>query len=223
MGYYPIALRLDGRSCVVIGGGDVATRKVEVLLATGGRVTVIAPRLTPTLAGLADTHEVLHHARHYHRGDLAGAFLAVVATDDGVVQRAVAGEAEAERVLLNVVDEPALCGFIVPAVVKRGSVTVAVSTGGSSPALARKMRERLAEQIGQEYGLLADVLGRLRERLAASMERQEMFGRLVDSPALIWLREGRFDDVDRLLAEVVGADCSLAELGVPLSPRTNGV
>jgi precorrin-2 dehydrogenase/sirohydrochlorin ferrochelatase len=186
-------------------------------------VTVIAPGLTPTLAALAETHEVLHHGRYYRTGDLAGAFLAVAATDDGVVQRAVASEAEAERVLLNVVDEPALCGFILPAVVERGSVTVAISTGGSSPALARKMREQLAEQIGQEYGVLADLLGRLRGRVAASLERQEMLGRLVDSPALSWLRDGRFEDVDRLLAEIVDADCSLAGLGVPLTPRTTGI
>jgi precorrin-2 dehydrogenase/sirohydrochlorin ferrochelatase len=217
MGYYPIALRLDGRTCVVIGGGEVAARKVEALLAAGGRVTVVAPELTDRLAALAETHEIVHHARLYRSGDLSGAFLAVAATDDRAVQRAIASEAEQEHALLNVVDVPTLCSFFLPAVVQRGKVSVAISTGGASPALARKLRETLSRQIGDEYAVFADVLARLRARLAPSRNRREVFEQLVDSPALSWLREGRFQDVDRLLADIVGADCSLAELGVRLN------
>lgn len=222
MGYYPVALRLDGRLCVVIGGGDVAARKVEALLFAGGRVTVVAPELAASLAARAETHEVVHRPRRYRQGDLRGAFLAVAATDDEDVQRAVAAEAEAEHALLNVVDAPALCTFILPAIVRRRDVTVSISTGGASPTLARKMREVLAEQVGDEYGVLADVLGRLRSRVAASAERREMFGRLVDSPALTWLREGRFGEVDRLLTNIAGEGCTLAGLGVELpQPATS--
>jgi precorrin-2 dehydrogenase/sirohydrochlorin ferrochelatase len=224
MGYYPIALRLEGRACVVIGGGEVAARKTEALLAAGGRVTVVAPELTEQLAALAETHEIVHHARPFCSGDLSGAFLAVAATDDRAVQRAIALEADHEHVLLNVVDVPALCTFILPAVLQRGSVTVAISTGGASPALARKLRETLSREIGDEYAVFADVLARLRARLAPSPNRRDVFEQLIDSPLLSWLREGRLREVDRLLADVVGDDCSLAGLGVRLnSPAVRGL
>jgi precorrin-2 dehydrogenase/sirohydrochlorin ferrochelatase len=179
-------------------------------------VTVIAPGVTPTLAGLAETHEIVHYPRPYQSGDLAGAVLAIAATDDPAVQRAVAVEAAAERVLLNVVDVPALCTFVLPAVVRQRDLTVAISTGGASPALARKIREELAERFGPEYGVFAHILARLRERLPPSPERQRLFGQLVDSPALTWLRERRLADLDQLLARLVGGDCSLASLGVTL-------
>jgi precorrin-2 dehydrogenase/sirohydrochlorin ferrochelatase len=222
MAYYPIALRLEGRACVVIGGGEVAARKLDTLLAAGARVTVVAPELNERLVALADTHEIVHHARAYRSGDLSGAFLAIAATDDPTVQRAIAAEADQAHVLLNVVDVPALCTFIVPAVVQRGSVTVAVSTGGASPALARKLRETLSLHtlhIGDEYAVFADLLARLRARLAPNAKRREVFEQLIDSPALSLLRERRFEDVDRLLGDIVGDGCSLAGLGVHVTAR----
>lgn len=141
--YYPAYLDVAGRPCTVIGGGNVAERKVRELAGAGARVTLVSPTATPFLAEQARHGEVRWVERAYVPGDLAGAFLAVAATDDGAVNGEVRAEATTARVLLNVVDAPALCDFIAPAVVERGAVTVAISTAGKSPALARKLREAM--------------------------------------------------------------------------------
>jgi siroheme synthase-like protein len=210
---FPVSLRLDGRPCVVIGGGRIAERKVEALLAAGARVTVIAPEVTPGLAALAETHEIIHLPRPVQAGDLRGAFLAIAASDDPGLQRALAAEAEAERVLLNVVDVPRLCTFTFPAVHRQGSVTFAISTGGASPGLARLIRDDLAGHVGPEHARLARLLGRLRQRVAPGAGRRKMFQGLLASPILEWFRQGRFKDIDELLARVAGRGCSLAALG----------
>jgi precorrin-2 dehydrogenase/sirohydrochlorin ferrochelatase len=216
MGSYPITLELEGRPCVVIGGGSVAERKVTGLREAGARVAVIAPQVTAGIAALARAGEIEHRARPYRPGDLGEAALVIAATDEGATQRAVATEAASERVPLNVADVPGLCTFTLPAVVRRGDVTIAISTGGSSPALARKLREELGKHVGGEYSVFAALLGRLRERLAPSRERQALFTRLVESPALEWLRAGQTEHVDHLLQTLVGAECTLAALGIDL-------
>ena len=139
--YYPVYLDLAGRRCVVIGAGEVAERKVTSLLASDADVMLVSPSATPELARPAEAGELRWIKRGYARGDLAGATLAIAATDDEAVNRAVHAEAEREKTLLNVADVPSLCGFIAPSVVERGPVTVAISTAGTSPALARKLRE----------------------------------------------------------------------------------
>ena len=139
--YYPAYLNIAGRRAVVIGGGEVAERKTAQLLASGADVTLVSPDATPELERLASEGRVRWIRRVYAPGDLAGAWLAIAATDDTEVHRGVHAEAEREKTLLNVVDVADLCGFIAPSVVQRGPVTVAVSTGGASPALARKIRE----------------------------------------------------------------------------------
>ena len=139
--YYPAYLDLAGRRCVVIGAGEIAERKVTQLLASGADVMLVSPSATPELERLAEQKELRWIRRAYVQGDLAGAVLAVAATDDEAVNRAVHAEAEREKTLLNVVDVPSLCGFIAPSIVERGPVTVAISTAGTSPALARKLRE----------------------------------------------------------------------------------
>ncbi len=223
---FPVSLRLDGRPCVVIGGGRVAQTKVESLLAAGARVTLIAPEVTPSLAALAETHEIVHLERSARPGDLRGAFLAVAASDDREAQHAVAAEAEAERVLLNVVDVPRLCTFTFPAVHRQGTVTIAVSSGGASPGLARSIRDDLACYVGPEHALLARLLGRMRERLDPGAERRGVLGAVLASPILEWLRQERFGDIDELLAQVGGRECSLAALGFDVRewsrPRAEG-
>ena len=139
--YYPAYLDLTGRRCVVIGAGLVAERKVLQLLASEAQVTLVSPTATDELRRLAGEGELRWIKRAYVRGDLAGAMLAIAATDEEEVNRQVHAEAEREKTLLNVVDVTPLCGFIAPSVVERGPVTVAISTGGASPALARKVRE----------------------------------------------------------------------------------
>jgi precorrin-2 dehydrogenase/sirohydrochlorin ferrochelatase len=221
MKYYPMFLRVAGRSCLVIGGGNVAAQKVDGLLAAGARVTVISPELCGPLEALAAAGKMTHLARAYAPGDVRGFFLVFAATDDQEVQSQVVREAHELGVLLNVVDRPTLCDFIAPAVIERGDLTIAVSTSGTSPALARQVRRQLAARFGPEYALALQLLRRLRERLVAppqtAADRQRIFTALVESPLLDYLREHRIADIDRLLAQTVGNGVSVAELGVELT------
>jgi precorrin-2 dehydrogenase/sirohydrochlorin ferrochelatase len=217
MKYYPVFLHVAGRRCVVIGGGEVAQRKVESLVAAGARVTVVSPSLTAELRGRAERGEIEHVNRPYRTGDLSGAFLAYAATDDEALHPTIAREAEAAGTLLNVVDRPEWCTFIVPAVASRGDLTVAVSTGGGSPALARRVRQEIERGLGPEYERALDVLARLRRHLRSqplsSAERQRILSGLVASDLLERLRASDAAGVDRLLAEHVGGQVSLASLG----------
>ncbi len=193
---YPIGLNLSGRPCLVVGGGEVALRKVEGLLAVGARLRVISPGLHPELAGMAREGRIQWEARPYRSGDLAGHFLIVAATDDQDVNEAVFREGESRGQLVNVVDDPPRCNFILPAVVRRGSLCLAVFTGGKSPMLSRRIREQLEGQFGPEYGDLIDLLGVARsavlERVGDIKLRTEIFRRLVYSDLLeVLVRDGR--------------------------------
>src|SRR5581483_10147284 len=157
MRYYPVLLDLAGRPCVVVGGGAVAEGKVPPLVAAGARVTVIAPALTPALAAQQRAGRFTHLARAYRPGDLAGAFLVIGATGDPEVNRAVHAEATERGALINVVDDPPHCGFILPSVLRRGDLVVAVSTSGSAPALAVRLRERLERELGDEYARFLEL------------------------------------------------------------------
>ncbi len=163
--YYPVFLDLRGRPCVIIGGGAVAERKVEGFLECGARVTVVSPDLATNLERRASKAEIRWCRRDYVEGDLKGAFLVIAATDRADINHAVAQEAEREAVILNVVDQPALCTFIAPAILRRGDVTLAMSTGGASPALARKLREVLETSEALEYAVLAPILARARKEI----------------------------------------------------------
>lgn len=165
--YYPVCLDLRGRPCVVIGGGAVAARKVEGLLDCGAVVTVVAPALTPSLQAMQEAGAISARLRPYAEGDLEGAALAIAATDDREVNTRVAAEARARSVWLNAADDPERCDFILPAIVRRGDLQIAISTGGRSPALARRVREDLERLLPAEYAdllpLLADVRAELRQ------------------------------------------------------------
>ena len=163
--YYPVFLDLKGRSCVIIGGGEVAERKIRSLQECRARVTVISPEVTPAIEEMAGRDELEWIPREYSRGDLQGVFLAIAATDRQKVNEAIAGEAETEKVILNVVDNTPLCTFIAPSVLKRGEVTMAISTGGASPALARKLRESLEHSEALGYASLAEILSSARKEV----------------------------------------------------------
>ncbi len=189
---------LDQRRAVVVGGGRIATQKVAGLLEANARVTVVSPTLTAKLKALAGTERITVIDRLYRQGDLAGAFVVIAATDDPATNKAIWREAEQRGCLVNVVDDPAHCNFIVPAVVRRGEVTVAISTGGASPALARRLRERLETLVGPEYGDLALLLSELRPELKARYKdkkaRLEAAFRLVDSDLIDVVREKGLDE-----------------------------
>jgi precorrin-2 dehydrogenase / sirohydrochlorin ferrochelatase len=186
---YPVNLVVEGRRCVVVGGGAVAARKVEGLVAAGADVVVIAPEISGPIRELG----VSLVERGYRLGDLAGAWLAIAATDDPGVNRLVHADGEAAGVWINAADDPQACAFTLPAVVRRGPVMVTVSTAGHSPALAGWIRGQVAAQFGPEVGLLAELLSEARDQLkAAGRSTEDVDWR----PALDWdmlelIRSGR--------------------------------
>ncbi len=163
--YYPVSLNIRGRKCVVLGGGQVALRKVKVLLEHGADAEVISPDLCPELVQLAGSGKISVRTHAYETGDLAGAFLAVAATDDAEINRQVAAEAQNRAILVNVVDDAENSNFIVPSYLRRDGLTIAVSTSGQSPALARKIRTRLEREITDQYGTLTRLIGEVRAEI----------------------------------------------------------
>lgn len=162
MTYYPVFLDLDEKRCVVVGGGMVALRKVNMLLDHDARVDVISPDLCAEMSRLDREGKIKALVREYEDGDLEGAFLVVAATNDSMINQRVAREANARGILVNVVDVPKLCSFIVPSYLRRGDITIAVSTSGKSPALARKIRSMLEKQFGEKYAQLVEVVEEVR-------------------------------------------------------------
>jgi siroheme synthase-like protein len=177
--YYMACLDLEGRRCVVVGGGEVGLEKALGLLECGASVTVVAPELDDRLR----RDDVEWVARAYEPRDLRGAFLVVAATADRVVNDRVHADAEARGMLCNVADVPDLCNFILPAVHREGPIAVAVSTGGASPALAKRLRSQIAELVQPEHAELAEELRSLRPeakaRFATYEERRDYFEELV--------------------------------------------
>ena len=152
--FYPVFLNLTGRRCVIIGGGQIATGKISKLLDSGANIIVISPDVTEEIRNLSDNGFTELYLRKYQVGDIDGAFLVIAATNDRVVNQKIFEDAEKSGVLLNAVDDMPHCSFIAPSVVERGSVTVAISTGGASPALARKLRETLENSGDLELSLI---------------------------------------------------------------------
>jgi len=163
---YPVVLDLTGRPCLVVGGGAIALRKVSALVEAGARVTVVSPSLTPALLRLAAEAPLRWRPREYAQGDAAGFTLVMVATDDRAVNAAVAAECRERGIWVNCADDPARCDFILPSVLRRGAVTVAVSTGGQSPTLARLLREDLDALLPWDVAALTDVVASVRSALS---------------------------------------------------------
>ena len=167
MTLFPIFLKLEGRPCLVVGGGAIAAVKLESLLAAGASVRVVAPRVTERIRAASLEGKVLWLPRAFLPSDLDGIFLVVAATSSPEVHEVVYREAQRRGVLCNVVDDPQRCDFYYPAVVRRGALQIAVSTGGRSPALAQQLRQQLERQFGPEFGAWVEKLGVARERLFA--------------------------------------------------------
>jgi siroheme synthase-like protein len=230
--FYPVYLNLEGRRCIVVGGGPVAEEKVRGLLSSGARVTVISPEATDGLAELAARGAIQLTRRPYRRGDLAGAFLAVAGTDDRSMNHVVWEEAEVQGILLNAVDDLPHCSFIAPAIYRQGGLTVAVSTGGKSPALAVRVRDRLGVLIGPEYGIFLDLLGEVRSQVAAWVQdpasRAAVWNRIVDSDAIEFIRRGDIAGartrISHLLIETVGESGADRSAGTraPFTPPVAG-
>ena len=211
MGYYPLFLEMKGRPCLVIGGGQVAQRKVEGLLAAGASVTVVSPDLTAELDVLKSKRRIEHRQRDYQSNDLKGFDIVVAATDDKATNARVANDARAGRVLVNAVDDPDSCDFILPSVVRRGEVVLAISTGGLSPALARRLREELEAYLSDDFAplveLLAEVRGDLRAR-GVSVEAA-VWQRAIDGRLRELLSAGRRAEARSRLLTALGVDKQL--------------
>src|SRR5262245_3011378 len=176
--FYPVYLNLKGKRVIVVGGGEVAERKVTSLLGTGASITVISPKVTSRLRSLAAENSIALETRSYAHGDCARADLVLSATDDSAVSRAVWEEATSAGILVNTADQPALCDFIMPAVVRRGDLAIAISTAGSSPALAAKLRAQISRIVGPEYGellrLMADARSEIQQRIHSEEDRRAL-------------------------------------------------
>jgi len=186
---YPVNLVLDGRQCLVVGGGNIARRKVEGLLACGARVRVVAPRI---VAGLRLLTDVTFDERRWRPEDLDGVWLVIAATDDPAVNRAVYTAGQRAGIWVNGADDPANCSFTLPSVVRRGDLQVAVSTGGRSPALSQWLRRRIEGEIGPEYAVLLDILATERDGLKAAGRSTEGldWNSALDSDMLDLIRTG---------------------------------
>lgn len=223
---YPIFAVIENKPCLVVGGGAVGERKVADLMAAGARVTVISRTLTPELAALADRGEIRYLSQDFTDAQVEGMALVMAATDDPEVNAAVSAAAQARAIWVNVADEPQHCTFIVPAQVRRGDLTLAISTGGASPALARQLREELQQHFGPEYGPYLDLLRRVRTRLLterrAHPDNGPLFYRLVRSPLKEAVAQGDRARALKLLQEVLGPVLSAPVLGELVSQALKG-
>ncbi|MFA5812766.1 MAG: bifunctional precorrin-2 dehydrogenase/sirohydrochlorin ferrochelatase [bacterium] len=205
--YYPVHLDLVGKGCVVVGGGKVAERKVRSLLSARADVTVVSPEVTRGIANLARRGCIRHLNDRYQQKFLRGAWLVIAATDDAATNARIAKDATRLRALVNAVDMPDASTFIVPAVLRRGSLSICISTDGQSPLLARVLKERCSACIGREYATLARMLGALRRkpgvRAANPCVRATLYENLIRSPLLYLLRDGKTKEARRLVQEIM--------------------
>jgi precorrin-2 dehydrogenase/sirohydrochlorin ferrochelatase len=168
MTLFPMFMKLEGRSCLVVGAGAIGEPKIESLLTSGASVRVIAPQVSPAVAEWARTGAIVWEAREFKATDFDGVFLVIAATSSREVNGAIFHEAQQRNILCNVVDDPEYCDFYYPAVVRRGDLQLAISTNGHSPALAQRIRRELETQFGPEYGEWLEELGKIRQQLFAS-------------------------------------------------------
>ena len=215
MNYYPVCLDLRRRYCLVVGGGGVGTRKVMGLLSAGARVTVVSPELTPELQALVPDR-IEWRRRHYHSRDLERMFLVFGATNDEEVNRRIHADASGENILCNISDRPEVCNFILPSVVRRGDLILAISTSGKSPAFAKKLRKDLEQQFGEGYATFLQLMGAIRERLLSQRHEPEahkhLFEALIEEGLPEFLHRGDNTGADGLLMRVLGPEFQLESL-----------
>jgi precorrin-2 dehydrogenase/sirohydrochlorin ferrochelatase len=216
MKYYPVFFDVNGRRCVVIGGGDVAQRKVDTLLKAGAWVEVISPCITEKMAQWEREGRIRYLSREYKNGDLKGAFLVIAATDSKETNSQVALECRCSNIPVNVVDDPDRCTFILPSIVERGDLIIAISTSGASPALSKRIREELEKVYGEEYSQFLLILRKIRRLIISDPDRylsmEYMLNRLMESGILQSLRERDSKRVSEILESLLGADFRIEEI-----------
>jgi len=208
MRYYPVNLDIKGRQCLVVGGGRVGSRKVDTLVQCGAVVTVVSAEVSPAVKQLADEKAILLKQRAYRASDVEGMFLVIGATDNETLNRQINADAERLNLLCNIADRPEICNFILPAIVRRGSFVMAISTAGKSPAFAKHVRKRLETQFGPEYGVVLELMGAIRSKLLAGAHEPEvhkpLFEQLIDGDLVALIKDQQIDRIDQLLERVLG-------------------
>src|SRR5215213_3800355 len=212
--YYPIYLDIEDRRVVIVGGGNVCARKAETMMKYGARVTIVSPAFTDEIEQWAREGCLVLKRKEYDASDLDGANIVIASTDVQSVNEQIATDCRARRIPVNVVDVTPLCEFIVPAIIESGSIQIAVSTGGKSPAVARTLKEDLQRTIGPEYAEVNDVLGTLREDakrvLPTDVDRKHFFDGIIAQGVLSMLREGK----RREAYETIARACEAAGVAV---------
>ena len=202
--YYPIYLDIEDRDVVIIGGGTVCARKAETMMKYGAHVTIVSPECTDEIENWASEKKLTIRRKTYEEADLGGASIVIASTDDRCINARVARDCRRRKIPVNVVDVTHLCEFIVPAIVERGSIQIAVSTGGKSPALARTLKEDLQKFVGPEYDEVNRILGTLRtaakKKLPTDVDRKKFFDGILAEGILEMLRSGRRRDAFQAIA-----------------------
>lgn len=212
MKYYPVFLDMENKRALVVGGGQVAQRKAESLLEQGARVYVVSQGVTPDLENLIKEEEVGYLGKRFEEGQLDGIFLVIAATDDHYTNQRISRSARKRGILVNAVDQPEDCDFIIPSVLKRGDLIIAVSTCGKSPALSKRIRRELEGQFGREYASFLELMGRVRSKVLSKRLSQEensrIFHALVDSGMLRAIADEDRETVKSILETVLPPDLS---------------
>lgn len=216
MAFYPVNLKISERLCLVVGGGNVALRKIRSLIGCNAKVTVISPRVVDEIHELAEDGDITLYLRGYRPGDLAGTFLVFAATDNPEIQAQVGREARERNILLNSADDPHRCDFQVPATVRRGDLLLTISTGGASPALSKLIREQLEEQFNGDYGNVIALFARIRELVVpgpgSSAEHKKLFQKLLQSDIVEHTRKGEWDRVTEILEKILPSGVDAGKL-----------
>ena len=216
MKYYPINLNITNKHVLVVGGGPVGVRKAQTLLDCGAQVTLVSPDVAKEADLLTPAERVTIKRRAFKEEDLTGMFLVIGATDDMPLNRQISRLAHEKNMLCNIADVPDACNFILPSILRQGDFTVAISTGGKSPAFSKAMRKKLSAQFGPEYGCFLTLMGAVRQKLLAEKhspeEHKPLFNRLIDEGLVEKIASADMGEIDRVLAFVLGEEYTLMAL-----------
>jgi precorrin-2 dehydrogenase/sirohydrochlorin ferrochelatase len=216
MSYYPILVELEGQKALVVGGGNIAQRKIDTLLQHGAEVRVVSKELNDHLEQYLAEGKIKLIGREFDESQIKDSFMVIAATDDTELNKKISAAAKKNGILINAVDQPALCTFIVPSIMNRGDLLIAVSTSGKSPALAKKIREGLENSFGKSYETFLVLMGRLRKEVLemglSQQENRRIFNELVDSPALNALEANDMQSLALILNRILNQNLSVNDV-----------
>jgi len=215
MKYYPVCLDVSGRRCVIIGGGEVAERKARRLMDCGAEVLVVSESLSPALQVMKADGRLSHIKAGYSRDLIDGAFLVIGATDRAEVNEAVSRDARKQGILVNIVDDPGHCNFILPSLYRRGDLLIAITTGGKSPALAKKLRQEMGRHFGPEYETFLKIMGQIRGKVISrgypAGKNKALFESIIESDIIDHIRGERWDKVKEMIRNLTGEEIEVDE------------